>query len=118
MRLVVKITCAGEELERTHQACSVAAAALASGVEVEVFLAGEGVHLARPDFATGVELAHAPPLGDLVDGLYAGATITVCSPCAARRELGEGDFRAGTTLAGAAAFVAAITEPDTQALVY
>jgi predicted peroxiredoxin len=114
--LVVKVTRAQDEPERAHIAVNVAATALASGLDVHLFLAAEGVELARPGMA--FDLADAPPVGDLLDAVYAGGTVTVCTPCATRRGYGEADFREGTRLAGSAAFVALLAEPDATALVY
>ncbi len=45
-------------------------------------------------------------------------SLTVCAQCAARRELTEPDLFPGTTIAGAASFVALALEDDVQALVY
>ena len=44
--------------------------------------------------------------------------VTVCAQCAARRGIGESDVIPGIRIAGAAAFVAEVMAPDTQALVY
>lgn len=115
-RLVIKVTHAADDPERAHIGVNVAATALASGLDVDVFLAAEGVELARP--GAGFELAEAPPVGELLDAVYAGGSVTVCTPCATRRGYGEGDFRPGTRLAGSAAFVALLAEPDTTGLVY
>lgn len=96
---------------------NVAAAALASGLEVDLFLAADGVELALPD-AT-FPLDEAPPVSELLDAVFAGAaSVTACTPCATRRGLSEADFRQGTTLAGSAAFVAKVAQPDTTTLIY
>jgi predicted peroxiredoxin len=116
--LVVKITHALDDPERAHIACNVASVALASGLEVHVFLAIEGVHLARPDVPAQVEVDDAPPIADLLDALYTAATVTVCTPCATRRGLGEADFREGTELAGSARFVELATADDATVVVY
>ena len=44
--------------------------------------------------------------------------LTVCSQCAARRDLGEGDLVEGAQIRGAAAFVEEVMAPGAQALVY
>jgi predicted peroxiredoxin len=116
--LVVKVTHALDDPERAHIGCNVAAVALASGLEVHVVLAIEGVHLARPEVTDQLTLAEAPPIGDLLDAVYASGTVTVCTPCAARRGLGPEDFRDGTQLAGSARFVELATAPEATALVY
>ena len=116
--LVVKATHALDDPERAHIACNVAAVALASGVDVHVVLAIEGVHLARPDIPAQLHVDDAPPIGDLLDALYAAATVTVCTPCATRRGLTADDFRSQTLMAGSARFVELATAPDATALVY
>lgn len=116
--LVVKVTHALDDPERAHIGCNVAAVALASGLDVSLFLAIEGVHLARPDIPSQLEVPEAPPIGDLLDALYAGGTVVVCTPCATRRNLGEQDLRAGTTMAGSALFVQLATAEGATAVVY
>ena len=116
--LVVKVTHALDDAERAHIGCNVAAVALASGLDVHLFLAIEGVRLAQPGVAATVHVPEAPPIGELLDAIYAAGSVTVCSPCAARRGLAEADFREGTALAGSARFVELATADGAQALVY
>ena len=116
-RLVVKVTCGAEAAERCNQALTVAAAALAGGAEVSVWLTGEAVWLAVPG-RVDLDLPHATPVADLVDAVLAGGSLTVCSQCAARRELTESDLLPGAVIAGAASFVALALEDGVQALVY
>ena len=116
--LVVKVTHALDDPERAHIACNVGAVALAAGVDVHLVLAIEGVHLARPEVTDQLVVAEAPPIGDLLDALYAGGTVTVCTPCAKRRGLTAEDFRDGTQLAGSARFVELATADEATALVY
>lgn len=116
--LVVKVTHALDDPERAHIGCNVAAVALASGLDVYVFLAIEAVRLAQPDVAAQLVVDDAPPITDLLDALYAGASVTVCTPCATRRGLGADDFRDGTQLAGSARFVELATAEGATAVVY
>ena len=116
--LVLKVTAATDSPERAHIGCNVATVALVSGLEVHLFLALEGVHLGRPGVADSIKLADAPPLTELLDALYAGATVTVCTPCATRRGLGAEDFRDGTQLAGSARFVELVAREGASGLVY
>lgn len=116
-RLAVKITCGTEAPERCNQALTVAATAIASGAEVAVWLTGEASWLAVPG-RVDLALPHAAPAADLVAQVLDGGTLTVCSQCAARRELTEADLLPGTAIAGAASFVALVLEDDVQALVY
>ena len=110
-RLVIKITHAQDDPERCLVALNVAAAALASGLRVSVFLAFEGVRLATPGQAEVLEVEASPNGQELLDAVRdGGATLTVCGPCAVRRGLVEADFLPGTIVAGSAAFVAEIAE--------
>ena len=116
--LVVKATHALMDPERAHIACNVAAVGISSGLEVHLFLAVEGVHLARPEVAAQLELAEAPPITDLLDAIYAGGTVTVCTPCATRRGLAQHHFRDETVMAGSAQFVELASAEGATALVY
>ena len=116
--LVVKVTHALDDPERAHIGCNVAAVALASGIDVHLFLAIEGVRLGQLEVAAALDVPHAPPITDLLDAIYAAGSVTVCAPCATRRGLGEESFREGTNLAGSARFVELATAEGAQALVY
>ena len=117
-RLVVKLTSGAEEPERCAQAFTVSSIAVASGVDVSLWLTGEASWLALPGRAEGFELPHSAPLADLRDSVLAEGTLTLCTQCAARRALGEADILPGVRLAGAAVFVSELMAADTQALVY
>jgi predicted peroxiredoxin len=117
-RLVVKATCGSESLERLNQALTVAATALASGVDVSLWLTGEATWVAVPGRAEELALPYAAPLAELRDALLAGAEVTVCGQCAARRDLTEADLLEGAGIRGAAAFVEEVMAEGVQALVY
>lgn len=117
-RLVLKITCGPEALERLNQGLTVAATALASGVEVSLWLTGEATWMAVPGRAEALDLPHAAPLAELRDAVLGSGTLTVCGQCAARRDLTDADLVEGAQIRGAAAFVEEIMAPGTQALVY
>lgn len=117
-RLVVKLTAGAEAPERANQALTVAATAIASGVEVSLWLTGDAAWLAVPGRATEMALPHAAPAADLIDVVLAAGSVTVCGQCAARRELTAEDLLPGATIRGAAAFVEEILAPGVQALVY
>jgi predicted peroxiredoxin len=117
-RLVVKVTCGPEALERLNQGLTVAATAAASGVEVSLWLTGDATWVAVPGRAEGLSLPHAAPLSDLRDAVLAAGSVTVCGQCAARRDLTDADLLPGAVIRGAAAFVEEVMEPGTQALVY
>lgn len=116
--LVVKATHADDDPERANLACAIAATGVVSGLDVAMFLAVDGVALALPDIGDRISVAHAPPIAELLDGIYAGGRMIVCAPCAQRRGLTPADFREGTEMAAAAAFVELATAPETTALVY
>ena len=117
-RLVVKLTSGEEAAERCAQAFTVSSIAVASGVDVSLWLTGEASWLALPGRAEGFALPHSAPLADLRDAVLAEGTLTLCTQCAARRSLREEDLLPRVRLAGAAVFVAEIMAADTQALVY
>ena len=50
--------------------------------------------------------------------MLAGGRVTLCTQCAGRRGITEGDVLPGIRIAGAATFVAEVTADDAQALVY
>jgi len=116
--LVIKITAGKDEPERSGQGLNVAAAALASGVGVSLWLTGEAAWFALPGRAAEVTLDHSPPFTDLLASVLAGGSVTLCSQCAARRGLTAEDLIDGVRIAGAATFVAEITQDGAQALVY
>ncbi|MFN8146797.1 MAG: DsrE family protein [Candidatus Nanopelagicales bacterium] len=116
--LVLKVTCGAEAPERLSQGITVAATAVASGVDVSLWLTGDAVWLAVPDRVPDLGLEHAVPLADLMAAVLAGATVTACSQCATRRGLGPDDVAAGVRIAGAATFVEEALAEGAQALVY
>lgn len=116
--LVVKLTCGDEAPERCAQAFTVAATAVASGVDVSLWLTGEASWLALPGRAEGFQLPQSAPLADLRDAVLTGGRLTLCTQCAARREIGADDLLPGVRIAGAQTFVEEALADDTQALVY
>ena len=116
--LIVKCTAGGDEPERCAQAFTVAATALAAGAAVSLWLTGEAVWLAVPGRAEAFELPHSALLADLRDAVLVGGRITVCTQCAARRELTEADLVPGARIAGSTAFVDECLGENAQALVY
>jgi predicted peroxiredoxin len=116
--LVIKLTCGLESPERVSQAFSIASAALASGVKVSFWLTGDAAYFALPEKAAEFELPHAAPLADQLSALVSGARVVLCSQCAVRRNINEGDQIKGIVIEGAASFVEEITRESTQAIVY
>lgn len=116
--LVVKVTAGADAPERCSQAFTVAATAVAAGVPVSLWLTGESAWFAVPGRAAGFTLPHAAPLPDLLEAILAAGTVTLCTQCAARREITQADVIAGVRIAGAAVFVEEVTAEGAQALVY
>ncbi|UFN46623.1 DsrE family protein [Nocardioides okcheonensis] len=116
--LVVKVTCGVEDAERCNQAFTVAAAAAASGAEVSLWLTGEAAWFGVPGRAEAFDLRLATPLDQLLAVVLDSGSVTVCSQCAARRDVGEDDLRAGVRIAGAAVFAEQVLGDGVQALVY
>ena len=116
-RLVVKVTCGTDDPERSNQAFTVAAAAVAAGAEVSLWLTGESAWFAVPDRAD-LALPQATPVADLLAAVLAGGTVTLCTQCAARRGLDAESILDGIRIAGAAVFVEETLTDGTQALVY
>ena len=116
--LVIKATAGKDDPERCNQAFTVAAAAVASGVQVSLWLTGEAAWFSVPGRAADFSLPHAAPLSDLLASVIALGTVTVCSQCAARREITTSDVIDGVRIAGAATFVVEIMADGAQALVY
>jgi predicted peroxiredoxin len=117
-QLIIKLTTGVESPEKLSQAFTVAATAVASGARVSLWLTGESTWLALPGRAEQFSLPHAADLADLRDSVIADGTLTVCSQCAARRDLTEADLLPGTLVRGAAAFVEEVLADGAQALVY
>jgi len=115
---VIKATAGKDEPERCNQAFTVAAAAVASGVTTSLWLTGEAAWFSLPGRAADFSLPHAAPLPDLLASVLALGTVTVCTQCAARRDIAQADVIDGIRIAGAATFVAEVMADGAQALVY
>ncbi len=116
--LVIKVTAGENDPERCNQAFTVAAAAIASGVDVSMWLTGESAWFALPGRAAEFKLPHAAPLEELLGIIISGGAVTLCTQCAARRSIEPDDLIDGIRIAGAPTFVAEIMADDAKALVY
>ena len=116
--LVIKCTTGAEAPERANQAFTVAAAGVAAGATVSLWLTGDAAWFGVPGRAEAFELDLATPLAELRDIVVAGGTVTVCSQCASRRGLVQGDLVKGVGIAGAAVFAEQVLGDGVQALVY
>ena len=118
-KLVLKVTAGKDAPERCSQAFTVASVAAASGVEVSVWLTGESAWFALPGKAAEFTLPHAAPLPGLIATIQEnGGLITLCTQCAARRDITQEDVLEGVRIAGAQVFVGEIMAEGVQALVY
>jgi predicted peroxiredoxin len=116
--LLIKITCGAEAAERANQAWMVAAMGVAAGASVSVWLTGEAVWFAVPGRQPDLQLPYATPVAELVETIRLGGAITICTQCAARRELAEADLIESATIRGAASFVEEALADNVRALVY
>lgn len=115
---MVKVTAGQDAPERCAQAFTVAATAAVAGAEVSLWLTGESAWFALPGRAAQFDLPHSAPLADLLEAILSSGTVTLCTQCAARRDIAEADILPGVRLAGAAAFADEVLGEDVQALVY
>jgi predicted peroxiredoxin len=83
-----------------------------------LWLTGEAAWLGVPGRAEEFSLPEATPLSQLRDAVLADGTVTVCTQCAARREITEDEVLPGVRIAGSVTFVDEVLRPDAQALVY
>jgi predicted peroxiredoxin len=116
--LVVKVTAGADDPERCNQGFTVAATALAAGAEVSLWLTGEAAWFGVPGRAEAFDLPHAQPLANLLAAVVAGGRVTVCSQCAARRDIDQDGLREGVRLAGSPSYVEEVLAEGVQALVY
>ena len=105
--LVVKVTAGADEPERCNQGFTVAAAGVAAGAQVSLWLTGEAAWFAVP----GIRASRLAVVRE-------AGTVTLCTQCAARRDLTEADVLPGIRIAGAAGFVEEALAEGAQALVY
>src|SRR6202035_5836495 len=103
--LVIKVTAGKDDPGRCNQAFTVAATAVASGVRVSLWLTGESAWFGLPGRAADFSLPHAAPLADLLASVLALGTVTICSQCAARRDITPQDVIEGVRIVGSVTFV-------------
>jgi predicted peroxiredoxin len=85
---------------------------------VSLWLTGEAAWFAVPGRAEAFSLPHAAPLSDLLGMVLESGAVTLCTQCAARRDLTADDLLPGIRIAGAAVFVEESLAEGAQALVY
>ena len=118
-KLVIMVTHGSDNPELQTIPFVMAAAALASDVEVVMGFQGDGVEILIPGAAEKVHVHDFQPLGELLDDVRElGGSLLVCGPCAKNRDIDPiVGLVEGTEIVGAARFVAEVTSA-TNALVY
>lgn len=104
---IVIVNSHGLDDERSSVAWSIANTAVASGMEVTVFLVSSGVDWARRGAADAAQLNPLDPkISDMIGNVVeSGGQLLVCPPCAKVRGYTEDSFIDGTVLAGAPALL-------------
>lgn len=109
--LVISLTHSIDDPDRASVAMVVAGASVASDQTTTVFLSSEGTRLAAKGIAEDIHEEGFAPMGDLVSSFVAaGGTFLVCSPCAKKRGIGEGDVIDGASIVGGATLVALLAD--------
>jgi predicted peroxiredoxin len=107
---VLRLTHGPAEIERVGAALTTGSTAVASGIEVELWLIHDAVELAKPGVVESLELAHSPPLIELWDSIVAAGPVYACTQCLLRRSIAAESLRRGVTQAGSAALVSSLAE--------
>ena len=109
--IVIVIT-RGLDDERSSVAWSVANGAIATGLEVTVFLVSAGVDWVRKGAADGAHLnPFDPPMMEMIQRIRdEGKAILVCPPCAKVRGYEQDDLLDGVVLVGSSAIHSLIKE--------
>ncbi len=105
-KLLINLTTAKDNPDKTVVAFVVANAALAAGQEVVIFLNIESVRLATPGYADDITSEGFKPLKELLAAyLENGGKLWVCPPCFNARGLDKENMLPGATFAGGAPVV-------------
>ncbi len=117
-KLVIMVTHGPEDAERATIPFVMAAAAVASDVEVVMGFQAEGARLMRRGVAETVEAPEFMPLIKLLDDIRElGGKFLVCGPCIKSRQIPPEDLVEGAEVVAAARFIVEITSA-TNSLVY
>ena len=109
--IVIVIT-RGLDDERSSVAWSVANGAIATGLDVTIFLVSAGVDWVRKGAADNAHLNPLdPPMMDMIANVIkAGSTIMVCPPCGKMRGYTEDSLIDGVVFAGSVAMLALVKD--------
>jgi predicted peroxiredoxin len=99
--LVVLVTHAPNQ-EKATVGFTIANGGMTAGLSVSIFLASDGVDIARKKATDIFHSKPFDPLGDLVeDFLRRGGALWACTPCCDARGYTQDDLIAGTIITGA-----------------
>jgi predicted peroxiredoxin len=105
-KLLINLTTAQDNADKTVVAFVVANAGVAAGQEVVIFLNIEAVRLAVPGYADDITSPGFKPLKELLETYQAGGgKIWICPPCFTARGLDKDNLLPGATFAGGAPVV-------------
>ena len=105
-KLLINLTTAQDNADKTTVAFVVANAGVAAGQEVVIFLNVEAVRLAIPGYADAITSEGFKPLKELLASFTEnGGKVWVCPPCFNARGLDKDKLITGATFAGGAAVV-------------
>jgi predicted peroxiredoxin len=105
-KLLINLTAAKDNMDKTVVAFVVANAGVAAGQEVTIFLSVEGVRLVTPGYADDITSPGFKPLKELlVSFTENGGKIWICPPCFNARGLDKDNLIPGATFAGGAPVV-------------
>ncbi|HXF62394.1 MAG TPA: DsrE family protein [Caldilineaceae bacterium] len=98
-----------EDVERASLAFVVGNTALSSGQDATILLTIEGVRIATPGYADGLQAEGFAPLRELIDKFVQnGGQIWVCGACAKPRQITDETLIPGARIIGAATAVEAM----------
>ena len=105
-KLLINLTTAKDNSDKTVVAFVIANAGVAAGQEVVIFLNVEAVRLAIKGYAEDIESPGFKPLRELLATFTAnGGKMWICPPCFNARGLDKENLIAGATFAGGAPVV-------------
>jgi predicted peroxiredoxin len=105
-KLLINLTTAKDNIDKTTVAFVVANAGVAAGQEVVVFLTVEAVRLANTGYADDIVSPGFKPLKELLETFTSnGGKVWVCPPCFNARNLDKDQLIAGASFAGGAPVV-------------
>lgn len=117
-RLIIKLIAGKEDPERLSGALNVATTALASGIDISLWLTSESSWLALPGKAEEIALPGSAEVATLLHQIIESGSVTLCTQCAARRDIKEEDCIDGISIKGSTSFVEEIMDDNATTLIY